>query len=135
MVDNTTGAMPLRVTCAIIERLDHILIACRKDQNHAVAKCEFPGGKTEPGETDELCIHREINEELSIEIEILEKLPVFIHFYPDKTIELVPFICRYIKGDVKLKDHWEAIWIKKEALKYFDLMEADRPIAEHYIRK
>ncbi|MFP4289733.1 MAG: (deoxy)nucleoside triphosphate pyrophosphohydrolase [Bacteroidales bacterium] len=133
MVNNANDASPLRVTCAIIQRSDHILIACRNDQ--ASAKWEFPGGKTEPGETDEFCIQREIREELSIEIEILEKLPVFIHPYPGKAIELIPFICRYIKGEIKLKDHVDAKWIKKEALRSFDLMEADRPVAEYYLRQ
>jgi 8-oxo-dGTP diphosphatase len=133
MINNTHGASPVRVACAIIQRTDHILIACRKDQ--AAARWEFPGGKTEPGETDEFCIHREIREELSIEIEIMEKLPVFIHPYPGKTIELVPFICRYVNGKIKLKYHIDAKWVKKEALRSFDLMEADLPVAEHYLRK
>lgn len=38
----------------------------------------FPGGRLDPGETDPLAaLHREIQEELSIEIEVLGQLGVF----------------------------------------------------------
>ncbi len=131
MTNNANRFPVIRVTCAIIQKSDHILIACRSDQR--VKRWEFPGGKTEPGEADELCVVREIKEELSLKVEIIEKLPVFNHRYPDKTIDLVPFICRYKNGKIKLKDHLDAKWIKKEALKCFDLMEADRSIADYYM--
>ena len=44
-------------------------------------KWEFPGGKIEPGEAEESALIRELQEELKVEIEILERLPVHDYAY------------------------------------------------------
>lgn len=56
------------VTAAIIIKNNFLLIARRKGETELAGYWEFPGGKIEPRETAKLCIAREINEELSVDI-------------------------------------------------------------------
>lgn len=58
------------VTAAIIRRNGKILI-CRRAEGSCAYLWEFPGGKTEPGETPFECLTRELREELNIEIKPL----------------------------------------------------------------
>lgn len=55
------------VTAAIIRRNGKILI-CRRAEGSCAHLWEFPGGKTELGETPFECLTRELREELNIEI-------------------------------------------------------------------
>lgn len=53
------------VTAAIIRRNGKILI-CRRAEGSCAHLWEFPGGKTELGETPFECLTRELREELNI---------------------------------------------------------------------
>ncbi len=48
----------VRVTAAVIERDGRILIARRREGDHAAHKWEFPGGTLEGDETPEECLKR-----------------------------------------------------------------------------
>ena len=60
------------VTAAIIRRNGKILI-CRRAEGSCAHLWEFPGGKTELGETPFECLTRELREELNIEIKPLRE--------------------------------------------------------------
>lgn len=121
----------IRVTCAIIIEDNKILCAQRsKNMSHPLL-WEFPGGKIETGETEAACIVREIKEELNIEINILERLKSHFYTYPQKKeIELIPFICGFISGNFKLKEHKEIRWVSFCDLEQLDWAAADIPIVK-----
>jgi mutator protein MutT len=56
----------IRVTAAIIIENQKVLITQRHPNDVMSGKWEFPGGKIEPGETPEICLRRELQEELGI---------------------------------------------------------------------
>ncbi len=127
----------IKVTCAIIEQKDTPLVLCaqRSEQMKLPLKWEFPGGKVEEGETLEACLKREIQEELAVEIEVIEKMASHNHAYQaNKVIELIPFRCRILTGQIQLREHKQILWLKKEALLRLDWAEADVPIVRNYIR-
>lgn len=124
----------IEVTCAIIEKEDKILATRRAHGSHLEGFWEFPGGKTEPGETAEECIVREIMEELAVEIEIIQKLEPVEHHYPEKSIRLIPFICKIISGQIILRDHSEHCWLNKNELMLPDWAEADVQVVKNYLR-
>jgi 8-oxo-dGTP diphosphatase len=125
----------INVACAIIIKNGKILVTQRSESMSLPLKWEFPGGKVKEEERHEDCLMREIREELGLEIEILRDLPYNIHQYPDKqTIRLIPFICRITGGTFELREHAQAVWLKKEKLLSLDWAEADLPVVEEYIR-
>lgn len=93
-------------------------------------KYEFPGGKVEEGETEEEALEREIQEELSMNVNVGEKLIVVNHEYPDFTIEMHCFLCTSDSRKVVLHEHIDHKWLTSEELNSLDWAAADLPIVE-----
>lgn len=123
----------LRVTCAIIEMNEKVLVVQRSATMDLPLKWEFPGGKIEKGEREEECIVREIREELNLEIDILKKLPSILFDYSEKTIELIPFVVKRVNGKVNLNEHADFKLLAKDELLNLDWAEADIPIVKNYM--
>lgn len=122
-----------RVVCAIIERDGRFLIAQRPGRKSLGCKWEFPGGKVETGERDEAALHRELQEELSVSVEILESLTPVFHRYQEFSLELVPFRCRLAGGAEPVAHEHEALaWITVADIAAYDFPEADLPVLEEY---
>ncbi len=122
-----------QVTCAIITNNGKILAALRSRQMSQSWKWEFPGGKIDDGETAHDCIKREISEELDVDIEVVKSLTPTKHTYPDKSIELYPFICTIKSGEVKAVEHEKVCWFEVDELKSLNWAEADKAVVEEYI--
>jgi 8-oxo-dGTP diphosphatase len=99
---------------------------------HLAGKWEFPGGKIEEGETAEACIVREIKEGLDIVIRPIEHLIPVDHYYPEKSIRLIPFKCEIVEGEFSLAEHDKFLWVGKDDLLSLDWADADRAIIEMY---
>jgi 8-oxo-dGTP diphosphatase len=96
-------------------------------------KWEFPGGKIEKGESPEECLIREIKEELNLDIEIIRTFQSNFHSYsPDKEIELMPYLCRFLGGNLILKEHKKVIWEEVDKLSLLDWAEADLPVLKNF---
>lgn len=116
----------IEVTAAIIKNKDKILICQRPKGKKMADMWEFPGGKTEVGETSEQCIIRECNEELDITISI-------DNIFADITKEdlhITFFICRIVEGAIKLKEHQDSRWVTKEELSDYTFCPADTKVIE-----
>jgi 8-oxo-dGTP diphosphatase len=123
----------IRVTCAIIEIRNKVLVVQRSDKMKMPLKWEFPGGKIEINESEEDCIKREIKEELNIEIGTVCRLAPSVFHYPAISIQLIPFISKYLNGVIKLREHSQYLWLEKKDLLDLDWAEADLPIVKEYI--
>ncbi len=123
----------IRVTCALIEKKEKVLITQRSAAMSQPLLWEFPGGKVEAGETEEACLIREIQEELNLIIIPLKALKPSVCTYSTKTIELIPFICSLEGGDIKLLEHAASKWATVAELKDLEWCPADIPIVEEYI--
>ncbi len=124
----------IKVTCAIISYKGETLVTQRGKNMSLPLKWEFPGGKIEPNESDIDCIKREIREELNIEIEVITKLESSFFDYPNKSIELIPFITIYKSGEIILKEHEQYLLLDKADLVNLDWAEADIPILKQYMK-
>jgi 8-oxo-dGTP diphosphatase len=68
----------LVVAAAIVDDLDapgELLAARRRSPGSLAGRWEFPGGKVEPGEAPEDALHRELREELGVEVVLGAELP------------------------------------------------------------
>lgn len=129
-----TPILMIRVTCAIIESDQGVLCARRSAAMSHPGKWEFPGGKVEDGEAEEACLIREIQEELSVQVEILERRPSSAHTYETGfSLVLIPFRCRLLAGDMKAVQHAEIRWVQPLDLPALDWAAADIPIVNAYL--
>lgn len=122
--------MPLEVACAIIEHKSRILVVQRSPFMREPLLWEFPGGKLEPGESARDCIKREIKEELGISIHPEKQLPGRQY----ASIQLIPFICSWQEGVLKLHEHQDARWLKPEGLRRLNWCPADITVVEDYLK-
>jgi 8-oxo-dGTP diphosphatase len=124
----------INVTCAIIFFDNKILVTQRSEKMKLPLKWEFPGGKLEDGESEIDCIKREIKEEINIEIEILEKISNSIYDYGTFKINLIPFISKYVSGEIILTEHKDYKLLDISELLNLDWAEADLPIVEEFLK-
>ena len=103
----------LDVTCAIILFDDKILVTQRSEKMKLPLKWEFPGGKVDEGETEIEALHREIMEELSVEIEVGVRLDPTYKEDPNRIICLVPYVCRMLTSPIVLTEHQQYKWIRR----------------------
>jgi 8-oxo-dGTP diphosphatase len=120
----------VQVAAGVICRSGEVL-ACRRRADAAhPGKWEFPGGKQETVETLAECLERELREELGIEAEVGRELWRNHHAYPERTVELVFFLVRSYRGEVRNRAFAEIRWVPVGELSSLDFLEADRPLCE-----
>lgn len=95
---------------------------------------EFPGGKVEPGETEQACLVREIKEELNLSVTPVKRLTPVDYTAEDKTIELIPYICQYDHGTIQLSEHSAYQWVSPKDLHLYAWCPADKPIVEEFLQ-
>jgi 8-oxo-dGTP diphosphatase len=121
------------VVCGVIIRDGLIFIAKRNKDKSMGGYWEFPGGKVERFEIPQDALFRELKEELNMNVEILEHFKTVKYSYPNITIELISFKCKFINAEYELKDHEDYKWVKPSQLLNFKLALADIPIAHKLI--
>lgn len=72
---------------------------------------EFPGGKSEPGETPQEALAREIREELDADIRIGPLLKTVEWDYPEFHLTMHCFLCEKPSDALCLKEHEAARWL------------------------
>ena len=108
---------------------DRFLVSRRPAGTHLGHFWEFPGGKIEPGETDEECLRREIQEELGLDA----RIGTLIHVnHASPTFELAVYNAQLEDedGELQLREHEEFRWVKPEELKAYDMLPADEPVID-----
>ena len=123
------------VTAAIVERDDCFLVTRRMEGTHLAGTWEFPGGKCEPGETDEECLARELEEELGVEARIGEFLCSVPFTGSLASFELVVFRAELLGGDFRLTDHDEIRWLRPEEMDESLFSKPDRPVVRMLARR
>ena len=93
-------------------------------------KWEFPGGKIERGETPQEALQREIREELDTEISVGQFLKTVVCDYPQFRLRMHCYLCTIVRGDLILKEHEAARWVRVEELDEVDWLPADREVIE-----
>jgi len=126
--------MRLDVTCAIVIKEGKVLATQRSEEMNLPLKWEFPGGKIDANESDQECVLREIKEELNIDIEILKKLANQPFDYFELKINLIPFIAKYLSGEITLTEHKDYKWLTKAELRFLDWAPADIPVLNEFLK-
>ena len=98
----------IRVVAGMIEKDGHYLITQRRPKATLPLLWEFPGGRVEEGETDEVALKRELAEEMEIDVDVRERVMHVEHAYVDYDIDFRVYRCGFVGGEikhVKVHDH------------------------------
>ena len=115
------------VVAAVITDGDRFLVTRRQKGVHLEGLWEFPGGKTDPGETHAAALQREIREELDTGVDVGELLLTTTHAYPEKTVTLYFYRCR-IAGAPRPLIGQEMRWVSKAELGTLEFPAADEEL-------
>ncbi|HEV2442434.1 MAG TPA: 8-oxo-dGTP diphosphatase MutT [Steroidobacteraceae bacterium] len=119
--------MTLVVAAAILDASGRVLIAERPPGKHMAGRWEFPGGKVAPGESEEVALARELEEELGIEVIGARPMMRLTHRYPDRVVELSMWVVESYRGEPQALDGQRLKWVQRTQLAGEDILEADRP--------
>jgi len=116
---------PVEVAAGLVFRDGKLLITRRSAGAHLAGLWEFPGGKRESGETFEQCLHRELREELGIEVQVVALLEDIVHDYPGRSVRLKFFRCRWLRHEPKPLLCESLAWITPAQLSQYAFPAAD----------
>ena len=103
-----------------------VLICQRKPDQPMSLKWEFPGGKIELGETSEIALARELDEELGITATIGNRVAHIRHKYRNGgAIDLQFFVVREFTGTLENRIFNDMRWAPLSALPTYDFLSAD----------
>lgn len=108
---------------------DGRLLAARRSAPPELAgRWELPGGKTEPGETPEAALVRELREELGVQADLIERVPGQWPLRPPFVLQV--WTARLRPGSAAprpLEDHDELRWLTPGQLWDVDWLDQDVP--------
>ena len=110
---------------AINENGEPIIFATQRGYGEFKGGWEFPGGKIEDGETPQEALVREIREELETEIAVGKLIETIEYDYPTFHLSMDCFWAEIVSGDLVLKEHEAAKWLKKDELDSVEWLPAD----------
>ena len=115
------------VAAAIIT--DGRVLACERSAPPEVAgRWEFPGGKVEPGETDEQALARECVEELGVRVAVGARIGPDVSLAHGRAVLRV-FAVRLLDGDEpRALEHTAMRWLSVDELDTVHWLPADKPI-------
>ncbi len=124
----------IEVVAAVIRKDDKIF-ATQRGYGEWKDWWEFPGGKMEPGETQEEALKREIREELSTDISVDEFLCTVEYDYPKFHLVMHCYMCSLLTDSLHLNEHEAAKWLGREELTSVKWLPADVEVIERLLLK
>ena len=119
----------IKVVAAVIRSVDEnktpLVFATQRGYGEYKGWWEFPGGKTEAGESPQQALIREIREELTAEISVGELIRTVEYDYPGFHLSMDCFWAKVISGQLVLKEAEAARWLSREELLDVDWLPAD----------
>ncbi len=121
-----TSPPRIRVVSALIERDGRFLVTQRRAEATLPLLWEFPGGRVEPGESDQRALVRELMERLGVEVAVGAREVEVDHAYRGYTLLLSTYRCRIEAGEPH-PVHVRAIrWASPEELAQLSFPGADQ---------
>ena len=105
-----------------------VLASRRTEPPRLAGLWEFPGGKVEPGESDEQALVRELTEELRVDVEVGERFGEELQI--GKAAVLRVYLCRLVSGEPAHVDHDAHRWLGPDELHDVPWIPVDLPLVE-----
>ena len=121
------------IVVGVIQNIEGKILICKMPRDRGVFPGQWglPGGGIEEGETAEMALHRELQEEVGLEVKQVQPLfftdGLYQKLFPDGSqreiyMLFLLFSCQAASQEVRLNSEFEDYrWVKPEAVKDFDL--------------
>ena len=115
---------------ALVDDENRVLIAQRPEGKSMAGLWEFPGGKVEPGETPEIALIRERQEELAIDVTeaCLAPFTFASHLYEKFHLLMPLYVCRRWHGIPSPAEGQTLKWVRANRLNEYEMPPADVPL-------
>lgn len=120
----------VHVAVGVIVSNGEVFLTKRLDHVHQGGKWEFPGGKVEEGESVAQALHRELQEEIAIDVLSCMPLLEITHDYGDKCVKLEVFLVDNFQGEPTAQEGQEQDWFSISHLSEVDFPKANIAIVE-----
>lgn len=123
------------VAAALMNERQEVLVQKRPEGKPMAGLWEFPGGKLEQGETPEVALSRELEEELNIQTVTADFEPITFASEPleDRSLLLLLYKCRRWSGQLESQEMAEIQWVSLKQLKKLKMPPADGPLVDRLL--
>ncbi len=124
----------IEVVCGVVFDRQQRLLAAQRPAGKALAgKWEFPGGKLEKGETAAQALSRELDEELSLPVTVLDEMYRLTAGTPDNNILILYFLRAIVQdaSQVIPQENQQFCWVEKKRLNSIDWLDTDKEFVEY----
>ncbi len=142
--EGTQDSIPLRkpvrtvphyqVSAGVLIRNGRVLLARRPEGKLLAGLWEFPGGKQETGESLEVCLQRELDEELGVRVDVGAQLGEYRHAYTHYRVTVTAFHCGLQGGEPRALEHSDLAWVQPQKLADYPMGKVDRRISADVLR-
>jgi 8-oxo-dGTP diphosphatase len=116
------------IVAAVIITAGRVLACERSAPPEVAGRWEFPGGKVEPGETDQQALARECAEELGVRVEVGDRVGPDVPLAHGRAVLRV-YAVRLLEGDTpQALEHSAMRWLSADELDSVHWLPADKPI-------
>ncbi|MGQ9898323.1 MAG: (deoxy)nucleoside triphosphate pyrophosphohydrolase [Acidobacteriota bacterium] len=123
------------VVAAICVDGPRILLTQRQPTGRFANQWEFPGGKLHWNEAPEIGLHRELDEELGVQIVVGRPLHI-IHYAMDsqQAFAVMFYWARITGGQLTLRGVQAVCWAQPEEMAALDILAPNRPVVARLCR-
>jgi mutator protein MutT len=116
----------IRVVAAVVEEGGLYLITQRRAEAVLGGLWEFPGGRVEPGESDEQALARELRERIGVDARIAAKVSERHTVYPDYEVTLALYSASIPEGQLPRRGRVQDFrWIRSADFDAYEFPAAD----------
>jgi 8-oxo-dGTP diphosphatase len=120
-----SAKLNLRVVAAVIESQGRYLITQRRAFAVLPLLWEFPGGKVEPGESDQQALVREVEFRLGVTVSVGKLISFVRHQYERYTVDLHLYECAIESGTPTCANVNDFRWVESSGFDDYPFTPAD----------
>lgn len=115
----------IRVVAAVIENAGRYLITQRRPSAVLPLMWEFPGGRVEPGETDEAALAREVLHRIGVNVRVEQLISFVTHPYERYVVDLYLYSCTLAGGTPQNNNVHAVQWATSSEFDRYPFTPAD----------
>jgi 8-oxo-dGTP diphosphatase len=115
----------IRVVAALVERDGRYLITQRREAAVLPLLWDFPGGRVERGESDELALAREVAERLGASVEVGQLISFVNHPYEKYAVDLYLYECTLLSDELHCHAVEEYAWVTSTEMESYSFTPVD----------